>query len=230
MRFLIALVIAVALVVACEKPLKRRPSPFYLASIALVGAYFYGSAVNATGGLWPYFLPLMQRCALAFMLFSVVMFAGVLKDSSPLKMRILPVRRQLSIMACIFSAGHIAYYAASYLPRIASTPSVALAFSLALAFVLVALMAVLLATSLLAVKQRLSASVWKGIQRLAYPFYLLIYAHLALLLIPPALSGKETALVSLSVYTVVMVVYAVCRTRRALLCRTKTPSSSRVAA
>ena len=83
------------------------------------------------------------------------------------------------------------------MPTIAATPTVNLALSLALATALVALMAILLATSLLAVKQRLKPSAWKGVQRLAYPFYLLMYVHLALLLLPSALSGKETALVSL---------------------------------
>ncbi|MFR1639161.1 MAG: hypothetical protein ACLSVD_08275 [Eggerthellaceae bacterium] len=119
MRFLVALVIAIALIAACEKPLKRCPALFYALSVLLVGAYFYGSATNATGGLWPYFLPLLQRYALAFLLFSIVMFAGALRDSSPLRTRIMAVRRQLYIMACIFAVGHIAYYAASYLPRLA---------------------------------------------------------------------------------------------------------------
>ncbi|MFR1639160.1 MAG: hypothetical protein ACLSVD_08270 [Eggerthellaceae bacterium] len=60
------------------------------------------------------------------------------------------------------------------------------------------------------------ASGWKSIQRLAYPFYVLIYVHLALFLAPSALAGKETAVVSLTVYTVVMAAYVLCRTRKAL--------------
>lgn len=216
MRFLVALVIAIALIAACEKPLKRCPALFYALSVLLVGAYFYGSATNATGGLWPYFLPLLQRCALAFLLFSIVMFAGALRDSSPLRTRIMAVRRQLSIMACILAVGHIAYYAASYLPRLASLPSFSLVCAFAIALALVVLMAVLFATSLLAVKQRMKASGWKSIQRLAYPFYVLIYVHLALFLAPSALAGKETAVVSLTVYTVVMAAYVLCRTRKAL--------------
>lgn len=229
MRFLIALVIAAALVFACRKPLRRVPSLFYLLAICLVGLYFYGSAVNATGGLWAYFMPLMQRCALAFLLFSIVMFAGALGDSSPLRAAIMPVRRQLSIMACIFAVGHIAYYTASYLPTLASTPTVSLACALALALVLVVLMAILLVTSLLAVKQRLKPSAWKNVQRLAYPFYLLIYVHLSLLLMPSALAGKETALVSFTVYTAVVLAYVVLRTRRALLRRALEGPSSAIA-
>ncbi|BAK45420.1 ferric reductase-like transmembrane domain-containing protein [Eggerthella sp. YY7918] len=215
MRFLIALVVAVAIIAACEKPLKRFPVLFYLLSLALVGVYFYGSATNATGGVWPYFLPLMQRCALAFVLFSAVMFIGVLGESSRLRAHLMPIRRQLSIMACIFAAGHIVYYAASYLPRLAATPTINVTFSLALALVLVVLMVVLLITSLLVVKQHLSAATWKGIQRLAYPFYALIYVHLALFLMPSAFAGKEVALVSLVVYTAIFASYAVLRLKKA---------------
>ena len=78
MRFLIALACCIVLVVPLAKPLKRYPVPFYLAALALVGLYWFGTSANATGGLWPYFMPRMQRCALAFALFTVVMFVGVL--------------------------------------------------------------------------------------------------------------------------------------------------------
>lgn len=229
MRFLIALIIVFVLIAACERPLRRHPAPFYLLSIGLVGVYFYGSATNATGVLWPYFMPLMQRCAIAFLLFSIVMFIGVLKDSSALRSRLMPIRRQLSIMACIFAVGHIVHYAASYLPSLASTPTISLACALALALVIVVLMTVLLVTSFVAVKQRLKPSAWKSIQRLAYPFYLLIYVHLALLLMPSAILGKETALVSLGVYTVVVLAYGVLRIRRARLRKVKASAPSTAA-
>ena len=54
-------------------------------------------------------------------------------------------------------------------------------------------------------------------QRLAYPFYLLTYVHLVLLLAPSAFAGRETATVSLVVYSVAVGSYAVLRMRRALL-------------
>lgn len=59
----------------------------------------------------------------------------------------MPIRRQLSILACIFACGHIAFYGASYLPRLASAFSGNLAFSLGLAALITALMVVLWVTS-----------------------------------------------------------------------------------
>ena len=217
MRFLIALAVAAVLIVACAKPLKRHPSAFYLGAIALVGLYLYGTATSAAGGAWPYFMPLMQRCALAFLLFTVVMFVGVLDESSPLRARLMPVRRQLSLLGCIFAAGHIVFYSASYAPRVLSGFAGNLAASLALAAALVVLMLILMVTSFQRVKHNLSASVWKRIQCLAYPFYLLTYVHLAMLLTPSALAGKDTALVSLAVYSIVVILYVALRVRRALL-------------
>ena len=78
MRFLIALVCCIVLIGILAKPLKRHPAPFYIVALALVGLYWFGTTTNTAGGLWPYFMPLMQRCALAFVLFTIVMFVGVL--------------------------------------------------------------------------------------------------------------------------------------------------------
>ena len=214
MRFLIALVCCIVLIGILAKPLKRHPAPFYIVALALVGLYWFGTTTNTAGGLWPYFMPLMQRCALAFVLFTIVMFVGVLDESSPLRARLMPIRRQLSILGCIFALGHLAFYGVSYAPRLGSAFSGNLGFSLALAALLVLLMAILLVTSFQVVKRRMSAARWKGVQRLAYPFYLLTYV---LLLAPSAFAGRETATVSLVAYSVAVGSYAVLRMRRALL-------------
>ena len=177
MRFVIALVISFALIWLCAKPLKKYPVPFYLGAVALLGLYFWGSATGVRNEVWSYFQPLMQRCALAFLLFSIVMFVGVLGEKNPLRTHLMPIRRQLSILACIFAVGHIAFYAASYVPRLTSAFTGNLAFSLGLAALITALMALLWVTSFSVVKHAMKAVSWKRVQRLAYPFYaVLTYA------------------------------------------------------
>ena len=217
MRFAISIGIVAFLAFACAKPLKRCPVPFYCAALGLVALYWFGVSTNVTGVWWTWFMPLMQRCALAFLLFTIVMFVGVLDESSPLRARLMPIRRQLSILGCIFALGHLAFYGVSYVPRLGSALNGNLGFSLALAALLVLLMAILLVTSFQVVKRRMSAARWKGVQRLAYPFYLLTYVHLVLLLAPSAFAGRETATVSLVVYSVAVGAYVVLRMRRALL-------------
>ena len=188
---------------------------FYIVALALVGLYWFGTTTNTAGGMWPYFMPLMQRCALAFVLFTIVMFVGVLDESSPLRARLMPIRRQLSILGCIFALGHLAFYGVSYVPRLGSALNGNLGFSLALAALLVLLMAILLVTSFQVVKRRMSAARWKGVQRLAYPFYLLTYVHLLLMLAPSALHGGVAATTSVAVYSIVFAAYVVLRLVRA---------------
>lgn len=216
MRFVIALVLSFILVIACAKPLRKHPIPFYAGAVALVALYFWGVSASVRGEAWSFFQPLMQRCALAFMLFTVVMFVGVLGEKNPLRTRLMPIRRQLSILACIFAVGHICFYGASYLPRLSGAFNGNLAFSLGLAALITALMAVLWVTSAQAVKHAMKAATWKAVQRLAYPFYLLTYVHLALLLIPSALAGNSVAVLSIAVYSVVVGAYVVLRIARAL--------------
>ena len=226
MRFVIALAISFALIWLCAKPLKKYPVPFYLGAIVLLGLYFWGSATGVRNEAWSYFQPLMQRCALAFLLFSIVMCVGVLGERNPLRTHLMPIRRQLSILACIFACGHIAFYGASYLPRLASAFSGNLAFSLGLAALITALMAVLWVTSAKRVKHAMTAVNWKRVQRLAYPFYLLTYVHLALLLMPSAAAGNSVAVLSIAVYSAVVGAYAVLRAAKALRDRAAAPADA----
>ena len=77
-------------------------------------------------------------------------------------------------------------------------------------------MAVLWVTSAQRVKHAMKAASWKRVQRLAYPFYVLTYVHLALLLMPSALAGNDVAVLSIAVYSIVMGAYVVLRLRKAL--------------
>ncbi|MEC4271611.1 ferric reductase-like transmembrane domain-containing protein [Adlercreutzia sp. R25] len=216
MRFIIALVLSLALVVAFAKPLKKYPIPFYLGAVALVGLYFWGVSSGMRGEAWSVFQQIIHRCALAFLLFSVVMFVGVLNEKSRLRAHLMPIRRQLSIIACILAVGHIAFYTNSYLPHLVNVFSGRIGLSFGLAAFIALLMIALFVTSFLAVKHRMKAAAWKAAQRLAYPFYLLTYVHLALLLMPSALSGSQVATVSIIVYSLVAGAYVVLRTCKAL--------------
>lgn len=226
MRFIVALVLSFALIWACAKPLKKYPIPFYIGAIAMIGVYFWGTSVGMRGDAWSLFQPLMQRCALAFLLFSIVMFVGVLGEKNPLRTHLMPIRRQLSILACIFAVGHIVFYGASYIPRISSAFTGNLAFSLGLAALITALMTVLCITSFQIVKHGMSAAAWKRVQRLAYPFYVLIYVHLALLLMPSAAVGNQVAVVSIVVYSLIVGAYVVLRIAKALADRKAMPAAA----
>ena len=87
------------------------------------------------------------------------------------------------------------------------------------ALVLLVLLVVLGVTSFAFVKRQMSTASWKKVQKLAYPFFGLVYVHLLLMLLPSALHGGLAAQASVVVYSVVFVGYALCRVGRALVDR-----------
>jgi DMSO/TMAO reductase YedYZ heme-binding membrane subunit len=77
------------------------------------------------------------------------------------------------------------------------------------------LLAVLTVTSFVVVRNHMRPTFWKRLQTLAYPFYLLIYLHLILVLLPSALSGSLAIAFNLLVYTALFATYTALRLRRA---------------
>lgn len=228
MRFVIAIVIALAVALFCTKAVKNAPIALYTCALVADISYVYAINAGINGGIWTVFLPMMQRCTLAMAFFAIVMFTGTLRNGSPLKSKLISIRRQLSITASILALCHIAFYANTYIMQIAgiikgdiTQPALAanLFVSLAVSLLITALLVVLSATSFVAVKSHMHAATWKRVQRSSYAFYALVFVHLAFILTPPALAGKEAAVESISVYAVVFGAYAILRTRRFALDR-----------
>lgn len=223
MRFIVAVIIVTLVAFVFTKLVKKAPFALYALVLAADAAYAYGLAYGVGSGFWAIFLPLMQRCTLAMAFLTVVMFVGVLQDGSPLKARLAPIRRQLSIAGCLLALCHVFYYAYTYVMQIqgilgASAVKTGLAanlfVSLGISVLLTLLLLVLMVTSFTFIKSHMHGTVWKRVQKFSYLFYALIYVHLMIILLPPALSGKEAALESVAVYTVIFVAYAILRIRR----------------
>jgi DMSO/TMAO reductase YedYZ heme-binding membrane subunit len=149
------------------------------------------------------------------------MFAGVFPPESRLHAAIYPLRRELSIMGCILASGHIIAYLDAFVPwflypgGLTQTP-LSVTVSLAVSLVLTVLLAVLTVTSFVVVRSRMRPALWKRIQSLAYPFYMLILLHCLLILLPSALAGSITIAINLAVYAAVFCAYVVLRIRRVI--------------
>ncbi|MDU5064273.1 MAG: ferric reductase-like transmembrane domain-containing protein [Eggerthella lenta] len=217
MELLIALVASVAFALTMRDPLKAHPAVFYVAAVLVSAAFASHAALEIAPVFGRALFPYVQRCLFAFGLFSVVMFVGALPEGSRLRRHLNPERGKLSVVASILVAGHVANYAQSYLSQVAGglsgLPATMLA-SFAASAVLVALLALLAVTSLDAVRRRMDANGWKQVQMLAYPFYLLIFVHVALILGPSASSPEQKAFFSIIVYTVIVGSYAAARLAR----------------
>jgi DMSO/TMAO reductase YedYZ heme-binding membrane subunit len=191
---------------------------------------FYALAIIAcAAGLWLFFLPaaerpvflagfsfIMRRGYVALSLFTLVMLVGVFGDESFVRRALQPIRAEMSIIAAILIGGHFLPYLTGYLQMLFGLGSLRMniAVSLGISLVLLALLLTLTITSFAAVRRRMRPTTWKKLQRLAYLFFLLIYAHLAGFLLPSALQGSSVAITSIAAYSVVFFVYAILRVRR----------------
>jgi DMSO/TMAO reductase YedYZ heme-binding membrane subunit len=208
-----------------KTPLKKAPWAFYAGALVLVVLYVGRETFTFPVMVERPIFYLMQKCTFAEALFVVVMYIGVLGETSRIRAYLMPVRAELSIVACIIAFGHIIGYLMSFLPQvIGATASLraTILFSFCLALLLVLLLVVLGATSFNAVKRAMSLALWKRIQWLAYPFFLLTYVHLLLFLLPAALHGATPAQFSVVVYTVVFGGYLIARSVRMIQTR-RTP-------
>lgn len=224
MDFLAVLAVVVAACLALRNPIQRYPAAFYVLAITVDVVFLAGLSGLLPRELWTALLLPVQKCYLALALFVVVMFIGVLPRAGRVSSWLRPVRAQLSILACLLAAGHMAAYLTSYVPRLAKgldngSLNDNVVASLFVALVLLALVVVLGATSLSFVKQRMRTATWKRIQQLSYPFFVLVYAHLAMMLGPAASNGRESALGSMAVYSAIFAAYVVLRVVRAVLDR-----------
>ena len=213
MSFVIAIICVTIACVVLRNLVRAVPWVFYILSVALVVAYFALPFVSLPRAANEILLFSIGRCHLPIAMFAVVMYIGIFPESSAIRRWMQPVRGPLSIIACILTAGHMINYAVLFLPRML-TPSMVTAnvyASLVISLVLLVLVLVLGVTSFEFVKKNMNAATWKRIQKFAYLFYALAYAHLLLLLLPAAMNGGSNALENCIAYTVVFGVYGVLR-------------------
>lgn len=215
MGFALIFVITFVVVVALAGPIKRVPWLFYGLALAAVVVLFAGVEGYIDGGWWKPLILLVKRCMLALSLFAIVMFTGALSRESWLGVRLRSIRSELSITACILCVGHVCQYLVAYVSRaIAGSLDLQTGASIYIALVLFVLLIVLGVTSGNAMKRRMRGANWKRIQWFAYPFFLLTYVHLMLMIAPAALLGSGQAIVSVVLYSIVFGTYVAMRLYR----------------
>lgn len=220
MTFLWVLLATTAAVFILRTPLKKYPVAFYVMAAAMVVLFAVEDMLGLSRAVSSILFMLVHKCTLALALFVIVMFIGVFSKTSKVRQWLQPIRAELSIIAWILSLGHMFVYLVAYASRFAAgVVGGSVAVALVVAIVLFALLVVLGVTSLRLVKKRMAKKMWKRVQMLAYPFFALVYLHLMLMLLPPALAGGAAAQCSVGIYAVVFFVYVVARFARAALDR-----------
>jgi len=217
MRLLVGIAIALVFVTVFRLPLKKAPWIFYLVAIMFVVIYVYGVEVGLPAWMWKSFMFLFQKNILAFALFCIVMFVGVLNESSKMKKYLLPIRAELSILAGILSIGHVLVFGRMYLMQLVGPSeawSLTYLVATGVALVAVVLMIPPFITSFRRIRTLMQPRTWKRIQTMAYPFFLLVFVHILLFIGPSALARGGSQLVNVLCYILLLVAYVVLRLRR----------------
>ena len=229
MEVLLAIVISVLFAFALRKQIKRYAVSFYIVAVAVdvlfLSGVLFGVSREFAAAVYPY----LTRCLLGFSLFALVMYVGALPEGSKARQMLMPIRGELSIIAAIFTIGHVANYLVTYLADILSGfagMSAGMIASFVVSSLLIVLLAALTVTSFNTVKTRMNSDAWKRLQKTAYAFFGLTYVHLVLVLAPTVSSSGQKAAFSIAAYTAVMLVYVVLRTATHLRAKRTRPSTS----
>ncbi len=214
MEFAITLIVTTVACFALRNPIRKAPMVFYVLSFVFTALCIAMPYLGLPREIWVFLHTTMRKCLLPLALFVVVMFIGVLPRTSKASLWLRPIRAELSIIAWILTLGHVVVYFNSYFPRVGGISANMLA-SLVVAMLLFVLLILLGVTSFQFVKKKMNHDSWKKLQKLAYPFFILVYVHLLLIFVPSAMAGGIQARINIAVYSVLFVAYIVLRLWRA---------------
>ncbi len=224
MMLLEALVIAILLYSALSGQIKKKPVAFYTGTYAItsfvVAYYLLGWSQKAPAFLNEWVMGLFQRGALSTATFIIVMFLGTITKHNEYTIKLFKIRGEISIIGCILAFAHNIIFGVVYFPayfgnrQSLSGPSLLAAN---LTIILLVLMIPLFLTSFQCIRRKMKPKFWKRLQRLAYPFYYLIYLHVMVLFCVNA----KAHILDIVVYTAIYVLYTVLRLRKYFLMKKK---------
>lgn len=220
MLMLLALAQVLLFLLLCHKSLKKYPFVFYGAALGM-DVFLAADGLLQFTTDWPawiydYILSTFHRGAFATALFTVIMFIGALDAKKTPVKRLMRIRAEMSVFACLLTFGHNLIYGYAYFPVLFTRPQDMRPEAVAASVVTLVMLVMLLplfVTSFAGVRKRMPAKKWKNLQRWAYPFYLLILVHVWVLFAPRVGLGGNY-LVGLIVYTAVYGAYVVLRLQK----------------
>ncbi|AQR93254.1 ferric reductase-like transmembrane domain-containing protein [Clostridium saccharoperbutylacetonicum] len=220
MLILISILIVAMFIILFHKKIKKHANIFYIISgliaIGFVLYFQFNLGNQVPKDINKYVVTIFSRSAVSTALFTIVMYTGVLDKKLNITKKLLSVRGELSIIACILTLGHNVLYGKTYFVTL-FVDHTALTWAKLIAalisLVLIAMMLPLMITSFPSVRKKIPFKKWKAIQRLAYVFYGLIYVHVMVLFLPKIQKDK---LFDIAIYTVIFGLYFVARVYRYL--------------
>lgn len=224
MMLIEALVIAILLYSVLADQIKKKPVAFYTGTYALtafvVAYYLLGWSQKMPQWLNDWGMNLFQRGALSTATFLIVMFLGTITKHNSFSLRLMKIRGEISIIGCILAFAHNIVFGVVYFPMMFLHPEAVDAprmWAGCLTIVLLVLMLPLFLTSFQCIRKKMKPKAWKRLQRLAYPFYYLIYIHVMILYCV----NPKAHMFDIVLYTAIYGLYTVLRLRKYFLMKKK---------
>lgn len=215
---LVSLILTLLFAYGCNTAIRKHTSSFYIlaALIVLFEVIYYETGLVDAAPEWItiYIINPFKRGALSTAMFMVVMYLGALDAKKPTISKLMGIRGELSIIACILTLGHNIVYGRHIFVNLFTNPDEMKPQTLIasiISIIMIAIMLPLMLTSFKAVRKKMHPASWKNLQRLAYVFFALIYAHVMVLFLPK-FSEKYMDIIT---YTLVFGAYAVLRVKKA---------------
>ncbi|WP_297638278.1 ferric reductase-like transmembrane domain-containing protein [uncultured Clostridium sp.] len=216
MKILYDLIIPISAItvfsILLAKNIKKHAKLYYLGALSIASAstiyeflkLFKGIQLTGTFAILER-MSLKGFLSLAF--FLLVMFCGALNLKWNITKRLISIRGELSILGCILMLPHLVIYSTRFIMRFfAKSPMTYNTYIYtAFGFIAFLIMIPLFITSFKSIRKKMSYPKWKSIQRYSYLFFLLIYLHIAVILI----NAKEFNLTKFLIYTAIFLSYSV---------------------
>lgn len=211
---LVSLVLALIFAFSCHTAIRRHPGMFYGIAFFLVlfEVIYYQFGIHDIAPQWftAYIVNPFKCGAFSTALFIIVMYLGALDSKHLFVRKLMGIRGQLSILACILTLGHNIIYGKKHFVNLFTNPwamKPQTMLAAVLSILMICIMLPLMMTSFPSVRRKISAGSWKRLQRLAYLFFALTYIHVMVLFIP----NWEKKIPDIIAYTVIFGTYLILR-------------------
>lgn len=215
MLILISILLVSIFIFLFHKQIKKHSNIFYIISIIISIGFILYFQLNLNEqvpkNINEYVVKIFSKSIVSTAMFTIIMYTGVLDKKLYLTKKLLSIRGELSIIACILTLGHnILYGITNFVILFTNPTSMKLPKLIAaiVSVVLITIMIPLMITSFASIRKRIPFKKWKNIQRLSYVFYGLIYVHIICLILPKMQKGK---FYDVLIYTFIFALYYIAR-------------------
>lgn len=221
MTFILSLPPAALLTFLLHRMRKGKKTLLYglVCLFSLAGIPLFFISPEEPPFFWEALRGILSNGGLAGALFLLVMFAGALPNGSRGRKLLMPLRGNLSLLGGILVLSHGACHGSRRFVNLFRSPG-DLRLSILLAslssLVLGLLFIPLFVTSVPRLQKAMGGKRWKKLQRLAYPFYGLFFAHILLFSFQGAREGKPQQVLTFFVYSLLGFTYLELRLARHL--------------